>query len=103
MTLRIFREGKPCQLIPELLARELRITGTVVFTSGRVRQRGIAQEIKELLLSQIDAREIETCSPNDCMCVFDPERFSLEEVLKLASDADAEFEKIAHREWSERD
>ena len=98
MTLRIYREGGSFRLIPEILARHLRTTGVVVFTSGRVRQRGIARDVVELVHPEIEAIKSETRSPNDCMCVFDPERFSLADVLKLASDADWEFEKLEERE-----
>lgn len=98
--LRIYREGGSFRLIPELLGRHLRVTGLVVFTLGRIRQRGIAREVAALVHPEIEAFESETRSPNDCMCVplrtvFHPERYSLAEVLKLASDTDWEFEKQA--------
>ena len=90
--LRIYREGGKLCLIPELLARQLRITGLVVFTSGRVRQRDIAREVMALVRPEISAISGETLSPNGCMCLVDPDRFSLLDVLKEVSKIDCEFE-----------
>jgi hypothetical protein len=97
VTLRIYREGGSFRLIPEILARHLRVTGVVVFISGRVHQRSIAKEIIALALPEITAIHGETLSPNGCMCVVDPERYSLGDVIKQASDIDWEFEKNEER------
>jgi len=93
MTLTIYRESRSFLLKPETLARHLRIAGLVVFTSGRTRQRAVASDVAQLVLPEIVAHRIETRSPNECMCVFDEDRFTLSEVLQLASDADCEYEK----------
>lgn len=98
MTFRIYREGGRLRLDPELLARQLRIVGVVVFTSGRVRQRSVAREVMALVAPDISALPGETLSPNGCMCVVDPDRYSLGDVLKQVSAIDCEYEKYEGRQ-----
>lgn len=81
------------RLDPERLAYHLRVTGVVAFISGRVRQRSVAKEVMALVRPEIEAIHGETHSPNDCMCIVDPERFALRDVINEVTILDWEFER----------
>ncbi|WP_141753200.1 hypothetical protein [Duganella sp. HH101] len=93
MSIHIYREGGKFRLIPELLARQLRIVGVVVFTSGRVRQRTIARQVMDLVSPDIEPVHGESQSINGCMCIIDTERYSLREILLQVAAIDEQSEQ----------
>jgi hypothetical protein len=88
----IYREGSAQRLVADELANELMSDGFVAFTSTRTRQRALARAINRLVEEDVRTVGAETDSPNECMCVVDIDRYTVQEVLALVAAADVEYE-----------
>lgn len=91
MSIRIYREGGKFELIPERLAYQLRILGVVAFTSGRVRQRQVANQVIESVKANLMCLHAETS--NGVMCIVDTARYAIFEILREVSKLEDEFER----------
>ncbi|WCM23178.1 hypothetical protein NDK50_35090 [Paraburkholderia bryophila] len=88
----IYREGGAVRLVADELANELMSDGFVAFTSTRTRQRALARAIERLVAEDLSMVGVETDSPNECMCVIDVGRYSIQEVRAMVTVADVEYE-----------
>lgn len=94
LQLKIHHDFSANPLHPQELAEELRRMGFVVFVSGRVRQRVVANELRELVTDDMEVICGEAGPPNYCYCMVDVGRHEYGAILELAQQLDVESEGI---------